>query len=374
MTIPFTASATAADLASGLRFVACAVSKRPPVAVLAGVKLSASKDGITLSAYDYETAATIRIPGSGEGEALVSHARFVETLKAFGKSDVLSMDSDFTDGMHVTSSDFTTLVEMLKLDDYPTFPLRGEEVAMISASAVADLTDVLSAACKDLTMPTLCSVYVATDPTTLDVTFAATDRYRLVEAVNGGAHGLIDAVSAVVPSKPLASVKAMKGGCRIFAKEGMVEFADADRAIAVRTLDVAYPRYRSLIPSEYAAASVTVDAAAVVASIKRLQATMTEKAGFQTMRVWISELGLTLATKAGAQVVIPGKFDGTAAEILISPVYMADALTAAGPGDVTVSYFDPKPTLPNGRRPVLFTNSARPSLTALVMPMNPGAE
>jgi DNA polymerase III sliding clamp (beta) subunit (PCNA family) len=102
---------------------------------------------------------------------------------------------------------------------------------------------------------------------------------------------------------------------------------------------------------------------------------MTEKAGFQQLTVGIGEGGMTLSTHTNhAVITIPGKFDGIAVEILISPVYMIDALNAAGPGEVTVSYFDPKPSLPNGRRPVLFTNAARPSLTALVMPMNTGAE
>lgn len=367
MTLPFTAHAKAADLASGLRFVAVAVAKRPPVALLAGVLLTASEDGITLSAYDYEVSATITIPGSGEGTALVHHAQFTAVMKAFGKNDTISMDADFADGMHLNSDGFGATVEQFNSDDYPTLPVPDVNIAVLTDTSL--LADVLTAACKDVTLPVLNAVQIRTYPDEGRVTMAATDRYRLVEAESKADFDLLVPVSVVVPWRACAHVaKSFKGDVQLCSTDGVIGFADHASTVTVRTIDSEFPRYQSLIPSEAPAASVQVDSGAMIAATKRVAATLGK---LDLAR------GVPCALEPGAAtvgaLVVPGHFDGEKSfDFRIAPDYAISALTAVGPGEVTVSAFSPKPEAPLSLRPIMFTGSR--GVRAIVMPIRPGAE
>lgn len=365
MTLPFTAHAKASDLSSALRFVAIAIAKKPPVAMLAGVMLTAHDHGIVLSAYDYETSASITIPGSGEGSILASHAQFTSVLKAFGKNDTISLDGDFTDGMHLNSDGFGAVVEIIAHADYPELPDIGAEIAHISDPSV--LNDVLTAVCKDPALPALCGVQIVTEPSTGGITMAATDRYRLVEAAMNGAHDLLDPSSAIVPWKVCAHVaKSFKDGCLMHGTRTGYGFSDATKSLTVRAIDAAFPRYHGLIPSEDSVASAVVDSGALIAAVKRVQAAMPKGDLMQGAAVEFLPDGVWIGS-----LRIPAKVDGDSFTARLSPTYLIDALLAVGPGEVTISTYAPKLELPMGLRPVMFTNDR--GVRALVMPITPSA-
>ena len=60
-------------LAEAVTSVARALPSRPVIPVLAGLLLRASSDGLTLSCFDYEVSARIRVPAdvAEPGKALV---------------------------------------------------------------------------------------------------------------------------------------------------------------------------------------------------------------------------------------------------------------------------------------------------------------
>lgn len=62
------------DFADAVAWVARNLPSRPTVPVLAGVLLTGSDDGLTISGYDYETSAEIRVAAeiASPGSVLVS--------------------------------------------------------------------------------------------------------------------------------------------------------------------------------------------------------------------------------------------------------------------------------------------------------------
>jgi DNA polymerase III sliding clamp (beta) subunit (PCNA family) len=197
---------------------------------------------------------------------------------------------------------------------------------------------------------------------------AATDRYRLVQAVMTGAHDLLDPSAAIVPWRVCAHVaKSFKAGCLMHAAQAGYGFSDATKTVTVRMIDAAFPRYHGLIPTEHYATHVVVDSGALSTAIKRVSAVLSKQQLIE---------GMLVVLKPGAVVVgsltVPAKFEGDAPfETRLAPNFVVDALLAVGPGEVTISTYAPKPPPHHGRRPVMFTNDR--GVRALVMPITPSA-
>ena len=150
-----------------------------------------------------------------------------------------------------------------------TTTIEGTTVENVTVLAldVAVFRDLVTAASvaagKDDTLPTLTGIRVEWD--SLSVRMVATDRYRLVKA-EWQARNIARIVgAALVPAAELvAYVKALPKPSRfglpptviIHPEDGQVRFTcvthEGEVSRTIRTLDGEFPKYQSLIPTEFA--------------------------------------------------------------------------------------------------------------------------
>ncbi len=165
-------------LAEAVTWTARSLPARPPVPVLAGVRLEASADGtLTLSSFDYEVSARSEVPADVDtaGVALVSGRLLADISRALPNRPV----EISTDGVRATvvcgSSRFT--LHTLPVEEYPALPQMPNATGTVPGEVFSSaVQQVAIAAGRDDTLPVLTGVRIEIEGDT--VTLASTDRYR----------------------------------------------------------------------------------------------------------------------------------------------------------------------------------------------------
>ena len=165
-------------LADAVAWAARTLPPRPPVPLLAGLRIDAVDGRLVLSSFDYEVSA--RVEGDADvsepGVALVSGRLLADISRSLPSRPV----DVVTDGARVVltcgSARFTLLT--LPVEDYPSLPeMPSASGSIAGPEFAAAVAQVSIAAGRDDTLPVLTGVRIEIDGE--KVVLAATDRYRL---------------------------------------------------------------------------------------------------------------------------------------------------------------------------------------------------
>src|SRR6195256_2585041 len=110
------------DFADAVAWVARILPTRPTVPVLAGVLLTGSDDGLTISGFDYEVSAEAQVAAeiASPGSVLVSGRLLSDITRALPDKPI----DFYVDGNRVTltcgSAKFS--LPTMAVEDYPTLP------------------------------------------------------------------------------------------------------------------------------------------------------------------------------------------------------------------------------------------------------------
>ena len=166
-------------LADAVAWVSRAVPARPPVPVLAGVRIVVDDGGtVTLSSFDYEVAARSEFAADVEspGEALVSGRLLREIANALPHKPVQFVLDGTKVSVTCGASRFT--LATMPVDQYPNLPELPERAGVVDGAALQlAVSQVTSAASRDETLPILTAVRLEIEGSTISL--LATDRYRL---------------------------------------------------------------------------------------------------------------------------------------------------------------------------------------------------
>src|SRR5690606_17250297 len=248
------------------------------IPVLAGMRLEVTDDHrLKLSGFDYEVSAEVTLDlETGEpGVVLVPGRLLAEITRALPAHPV-NFTLDGAKAVVTCGSTRFTLLPM-PVEDYPSLPVMppaaGKVGSDVFASAVAQ---VAVAAGKDDTLPMPTGVRMETEGDV--VTLAATDRYRLsVRELKGQPDQPDFSAIAMIPGKTLAdTAKSLTTGAEVEialsstggAGEGMIGFTSGGRRTTTRLLDPEFPKYRSLLPTEFSA-TAELATSAFVEAVKR---------------------------------------------------------------------------------------------------------
>lgn len=328
-------------LSDAVAWAARSLPARPPVPVLAGLMIDASRESggsLVLSSFDYEVSARVEIAAdiSEPGVALVSGRLLADISRSLPARPV----EIETDGAKVVltcgSSRFTLLT--LPVEDYPAMPaMPGASGSLRGDSFAVAVAQVAVAAGRDDTLPVLTGVRLEIEGE--KITMAATDRYRLAvrdlawtpEQVGLSAVALVPARTLSETAKALASadkVTVALASSGAGAGEGLVGFEGAGRRTTSRLLDGEFPKYRSLLPSESAGVA-TVETAGLVESVRRV-ALVAERN--TPIRLSFSSGEVTLEAGTGDEAQASESMDATLTgddiSIAFNPTYLLDGLGA----------------------------------------------
>ena len=339
------------DFAEAVAWVARNLPTRPTVPVLAGVLLTGTEEGLTISGFDYEVSAEVRVPAeiASPGSVLVSGRLLSDITKSLPAKPVDVAVEGTRVALTCGSARFS--LPTMAVEDYPALPSLPDETGVISADVFGEaIGQVAVAAGKDDTLPMLTGIRVEISGET--VVLAATDRFRLaVRELTWSTSSPSLEAAVLVPAKTLAeAAKAGTSGSEVHlalgagssvGKEGLLGIRSSNKRSTTRLLDAEFPKFRQLLPSEHTAIA-SIGVAELTEAIKRVA--LVADRGAQ-VRMEFSDGVLHLSAGADdvgrAEEDLPVDFYGEPLTIAFNPTYLTDGLGSLHSDRVTFGFTTP---------------------------------
>ncbi len=356
------------DFADAVAWVAKNLPSRPTAPVLAGVLLTGTDEGLTISGFDYEVSSEVQVAAeiATPGSVLVSGRLLSDITRALPAKPVeVSVDGT---RVALTCGSARFSLPTMAVEDYPALPALPDETGVVSADLFGEaIGQVAVAAGKDDTLPMLTGIRVEIDGET--VVLAATDRFRLAVRElqwSTSSSGLEAAV--LVPAKTLAEaaktgaagtdVHLALGAGEAVGKEGLLGIRSDGKRSTSRLLDAEFPKFRQLLPAEHTAMA-TIGVAELTEAIKRVA--LVADRGAQ-VRMEFGDNGLRISASADnvgrAEEDLPVEFAGEPLTIAFNPNYLTDGLASLHSEKVSFGFTTP--SKPAVLRPVLGDESPTP--------------
>src|SRR5271155_3236464 len=344
------------DFADAVAWVARTLPTRPTVPVLAGVLLTGSDDGLTISGFDYEVSAEVRLAAeiASPGTALVSGRLLSDITRALPNKPVDVQVEGTRVSLACGSAKFS--LPTMAVEDYPTLPALPDETGALSADVFAEaIGQVAVAAGRDDTLPMLTGIRVEISGES--VVLAATDRFRLAVRELTWSAAAPDVEAAVlVPAKTLseaaksggdgAEVHLSLGAGMGVGKDGLLGISGNGKRSTTRLLDAEFPKFRQLLPAEHTAVA-TINVAELTEAIK-LVALVADRGAQVRMEFADGMVRLSAgADDVGrAEEDLAVDFVGEPLTIAFNPTYLTDGLSSVHSERVSFGFTTPgKPAL-----------------------------
>jgi len=348
--------------ADAVAWTARALPARPTVPVLAGMRLHAVGDELTLSSFDYDVSAQAKLPVETEvaGSALVSGRLLAEISRNLPGRPV----QIYSDGGRAVLTCGSATFNLLTMpeDEYPALPEMPPATGTVGSDAFATaVMQTAVAAGRDDTLPSLTGVRIEIEGDML--TLISTDRYRLAvrqlfwnpanrdisAAVLVPAKAFTDTARSLTSAAEVSIALALPGDLRP-AGDGMIGFEAGGRRTTTRLLSGEFPRYRTLLPSN-ATAVAEVTTSTLIESVRRV-ALVAERNTAVRLSFTPGQLTLEAGTgdEAQADEVIEAGFEGNDLTIAFNPNYLLDGLIAMDADITRIAFTEPgKPALLTGK-------------------------
>jgi DNA polymerase-3 subunit beta len=339
------------DFADAVAWVARNLPTRPTVPVLAGVLLTGSDDGLTISGFDYEVSAEVQVAAeiASPGSVLVSGRLLSDITRALAAKPVdVSVEGT---RVSLTCGSARFSLPTMAVEDYPALPALPEDTGVISSELFAEaIGQVAVAAGRDDTLPMLTGIRV--EIAGEKVVLAATDRFRLaVRELTWSTESADIEAAVLVPAKTLAeAAKAGADGADVHlslgagsavGKEGLLGIRSQGKRSTTRLLDAEFPKFRQLLPAEHTAIA-TVGVAELTEAIKRVA--LVADRGAQ-VRMEFADDALRLSAGADdvgrAEEDLAVAFSGDPLTIAFNPTYLTDGLGSLHSERVTFGFTTP---------------------------------
>lgn len=327
-------------LTEAVAWVARALPNRPVLPILSGLLITATGGELTLSCFDYEVSARIRLAAdvAEPGTALVPGRLLAEITRSLPG---LPVDFDDSAGPDITltcgAASFTLVT--LSVEEYPKLPELPVLAGTVDGGVLgAAIGQVVPAASRDDSLPILTGVNIefAGDLMTL----AATDRYRLAmrelnwdparpdlsATVLIPTRTLADAARMMSPGAPVQVMLRGDGGER---SDAMVGFECGGRRLTTRLIAGEFIKYKSRFPAEFGCVA-DMPAASLAAAVKRV-ALVAERGSPVRLSFGPGRVTIEAGTEgqARARETVDAEFKGDEPTIAFSPSYLLDGLGAA---------------------------------------------
>ena len=264
-------------LAEAVTWTARSVPARPPVPVLAGVRLEAKGSSLVLASFDYEVSAHCEVAADVEqdGSVLVSGRLLADIAKALPNKPV-DLEVEGTK-VAVSCGSARFSLAAMAADDYPALPVMPAVAGTIDAHDLARaVAQVSIAASRDDTLPLLTSVQIEVEGSSL--VLMATDRYRLaMRELTWSPANTELSTTALLKARTLSDVaKSLTSSGDVTvalssesAASSLIGFEAGGRRTTSLLTDGDYPPVRRLFP-ESTSIHATVGTDELMAAVRRV--------------------------------------------------------------------------------------------------------
>ena len=349
-----------AALAAAVTYASRALPARPPVPVLAGLRLDANNGRLRVSGYDYEvsTDTSVAATVTKKGRALVS-GRLLSDIVSRIQGDVHLELKGPRLVLRAGAARFT--LHTLPFSEYPAFPEPGSPTGTLPGPTLAEaVAQVVCAVSKDDTLPFLTGIQLHHDQKAGTLTLAATDRYRFAVRTIPWKHCDLTADhTALAPGKALLdAVKTAAADTTVDLTLAGVAGADSLFAVrgehsttTLRALDGALPTFKNLFPTKFQH-TATVETAALKAAVHRVALVARKDSPVRLTFTHDSTLRLEAGTSDEAQAIdtVESPLEGDELTVAFNAIYLLDGLNAFTADTVDFHFVTPtKPALLRGR-------------------------
>ncbi|QWW19577.1 DNA polymerase III subunit beta [Schaalia sp. 19OD2882] len=347
-------------LAEAVSWTARALPVRPASPILAGVRITAAGEELTLASFDYEVSANSRIPASVEepGEVLVSGRLLADISKSLPNRPVtIELDGQ---KVNLTCGSSHFALAVMPLDEYPQLPAQPATTGAVDSHTLSQAVSQVSvAASKDDTLPLLTAVRIEVEGERM--TLLATDRYRLAmrelewQPVDSSVEE-----AALVKARILQDVaKSMTSGAKVElglshdaapGASSLIGFTAGGRRTTSTLMDGDYPPVRRLFP-ESTSIQAVADRHVLLEAVKRVSLVAERKT---SVRLSFSEGQVVLEAGQGdnaqASEAIEAQLFGEEIATAFNPQFLIDGLSVIDTDFVRFGFTHPnKPAVMTGQ-------------------------
>ena len=337
-------------LFSRLQAISRVINSKNSLPILDCFLVDLKENGLSITASDSETTLTTTLEANeveGMGRFAVSSKTILDALKEIPEQPItfdVNMDS-WEIQVRYQNGKFCLMGR--NADEYPDTPaLRDEAVSLnIAANVLATgINRSLFATADDELHPVLNGIFF--DITTEDITFAASDGYKLVRNKTYAAKGE-EKAAFILPKKPATLLKnllpkeqgdvqiAFDGRNAIITLEGYV--------LTCRLIEGRYPNYNSVIPQNNPH-KVTVDRNAFISALKRVSVFSSAAASLIKLRlenntIQVSAQDIDFSTSAEETLMC--QYDGSPLSIGFKPTFLVEIMNNINTQEVMMELADP---------------------------------
>ena len=337
------------DFADAVAWVARILpTKQPSRPILAGVLITGSEEGLTITGFDSDVSAEVHVPAeiASPGSVLVSGRLLSEITRSLPAKPVeVSVEGS---RMLLACGSAKFSLPTMPVEDYPTLPTLPAETGVVPADLFTEAVgQVAVAAGRDETISMLTGIRVEISGS--KVVLAATDRFRLAVRELTWSTASPDVEAAVlVPAKMLAeAAKAVTSGSDVHLALGTGSAVGDARLLGMRSagkrsttslLENEFPKFRQLLPAEHTAMA-TIAVAELAEAIKRV-ALVADRGAQVRMEFSVDALRLSAGADGvgSAEEELAVDFAGEPLTIAFNPTYLTDGLGSLHSDRVTFGF------------------------------------
>ena len=359
------------DFADAVAWVARILpTKQPSRPILAGVLITGSEEGLTITGFDSDVSAEVHVPAeiASPGSVLVSGRLLSEITRSLPAKPVeVSVEGS---RMLLTCGSAKFSLPTMPVEDYPPLPTLPAETGVVPADLFTEAVgQVAVAAGRDETISMLTGIRVEISGS--KVVLAATDRFRLaVRELTWSTESPDVEAAVLVPAKMLAeAAKAVTSGSDVHLALGTGSAVGDARLLGMRSagkrsttslLENEFPKFRQLLPAEHTAMA-TIAVAELAEAIKRV-ALVADRGAQVRMEFSVDALRLSAGADGvgSAEEELAVEFAGEPLTIAFNPIYLTDGLGSLHSDRVTFGFTtSSKPAVlrPVGDAPVDYSGS-----------------
>lgn len=244
------------ELSNALSTVSKAISAKPNIPILEGIKLSVEGDTVTLTATDLELfietkiKATVKI----EGDCVVTGKFLNEFVKKLTYLDEIELEK-LGNTISIRYGENETEIQCLEEDTYPEIRKVSDDIYMkVKQGDLKDAVDAISyCVAQDDTHPILKGILL--DLKGEELTAVALDGYRLGYAKCAVTDSSTESYKIIIAGRTLSEIaKILEEGdeiVKITMQKNIVLFDLGNTVITTRLIDGDFIDYKKLIPATY---------------------------------------------------------------------------------------------------------------------------
>ena len=337
-------------LFSHLQAISRVINSKNSLPILDCFLMELSENGMSITASDSETTLTTSIEANeveGYGRFAVSSKTILDALKEIPEQPLtfdVNMES-WEIQVKYLNGKFSLMGR--NADEFPETPALREEAVNVGIAAnilLAGINRSLFATADDELHPVLNGIFF--DITTANITFAASDGYKLVRNKTFASKGE-EKAAFILPKKPATLLKNLlpkeQGDVQISFDGRNAVITLENFLLTCRLIEGRYPNYNSVIPQNNPH-KVIVDRVAFISALKRVSvfssaASSLIKLHLENNSIQVSAQDIDFSTSA--EETLNCQYEGAPLSIGFKPTFLVDILNNITTQEVLMELADP---------------------------------